>query len=248
MAMKKKFLIDIVWAFGLFFLATMVVNIFVPRENPYPRFRSDIKQGLTIKYENPTLIDPGYRIYDKPVLVSDVAVSSYPVVNIPKPGPVARVEKEKVQTVQTIVVRADRSKSEDKVTKEKQEKVSSEELNPYSIENIIKASGETYYFNDRKTEKDNVSVDLISLTPRKKDYILKFRITNMSKDYFIPQSISVSHQDIPADIQVFLGYIVEASQTKIGYIQVRKPYTRDGQNSLQITESGGKYRKFRISF
>jgi len=126
-------------------------------------------------------------------------------------------------------------------------------LNPYVIERIMKANPRTYFFHgEAKSQKsaasEGVKVALISLTPRKDDYFLKFKITNSSKDYFIPEGFAVragerNWQEID---RFFPKNILQSGDEITGYLRVKGK--KEDVNLFIVNESGGLARKFSIFY
>jgi hypothetical protein len=124
---------------------------------------------------------------------------------------------------------------------------SDELLNPYIIENLVRSSDKTYYFTEKSLTRSGVTVELLSMTPRKTDYFLKFRITNAGKDYFIPQAFAVKHGDDWVDSEKFFKYMLQAQESQIGYLRVKAaPAAKD--KMFQLNESGGGFRKYSIFY
>jgi len=124
-------------------------------------------------------------------------------------------------------------------------------LNPYVIESIIKQSDRTYYFSEKSLTRGDVTVEILSLTPRQGDYFLKYRITNASKEYFIPQTVAVKHGNDWVDVEKFFPkYLVEGGQSCVGYLRVKVPYSTSSvqERVFQLNESGGAFRKYSIFY
>lgn len=127
---------------------------------------------------------------------------------------------------------------------------SDELLNPYIIENLIKSSDKTYYFTEKSLTRTGVTVELLSMTPRKDDYFLKFRITNASKDYFIPQAFAVRHGDDWVDLDKFFKHILQDGESQVGYLRVKASASVGaGKDKMfQLNESGKGFRKYSIFY
>lgn len=132
------------------------------------------------------------------------------------------------------------------------EKISPSEelLNPYIIENLVKASDKTYYFTEKSLTRSGVTVELLSMTPRKDDYFLKFRITNASKDYFIPQAFAVKHGDDWVDLETFFKHMLLDGESQVGYLRVKvSASVGAGKDKMfQLNESGKGFRKYSIFY
>lgn len=121
-------------------------------------------------------------------------------------------------------------------------------LNPYIIEQIIKSSDKTYYFTEKSLARAGVTLELLTATPRKDDYFLKFRIVNSAREHFIPQAFAIKHGDDWVDIQKFFPkYLVDAGAEVVGYLQVKTPYGHK-ERLFQLNESGGSFRKYSIFY
>ncbi|MDI6757875.1 MAG: hypothetical protein QME32_07640, partial [Endomicrobiia bacterium] len=120
-------------------------------------------------------------------------------------------------------------------------------LNPYIIENLVKSSDKTYYFTEKSLTRSGVTVELLSMTPRKDDYFLKFRIVNASKDYFIPQAFAVRHGSDWVDLEKFFKHILQDGESQAGYLRVKA--RSDAKDKMfQLNEAGGGFRKYSIFY
>jgi len=201
----------------------------------------------TVEVATHQAISTGYRIFIQAKPPSNSSEASSLLVQEGRTTKSARRRVRESQKVATVDSRTTVERST--VVKQNSPFVYKEELlNPYIIESIIKQSDRTYYFSEKSLAKGGVTVELISATPRKDDYFLKFRIVNAGKEHFIPQAFAVKHGSEWVDIQKFFPkYLVEAGAGVIGYLQVKTPYGNK-ERLFQLNESGGLFRKYSIFY
>ncbi len=160
---------------------------------------------------------------------------------------ITEVEKEKPKRV--VATRHRRAPEKPATAKEVKREPPEEALNPYIIARMIRTIDETQYFREIVEERSRVNIELLSLTPRRErnDYLLAFRVVNNTDTHFIPRTVSVRHGAQVARTQVFLDHIISAGRTADGYIWVREKLPTAARQ-FNLIESGGRNRRFRISF
>jgi len=228
---------------GALFAALVLVQAFVRAEKLIPEVAVSSGQIIYALNRSTTSlpVETGYKItVTEPGFSPTPSVSRLPTKSEGAPSSSERQAKEK---------RRPPSAAEPQKLSQR-EVESAELLNPYIIENIVKSSDKTYYFTEKSITRSGVTVELLSLTPRKDDYFLKFRINNASKVHFIPQAFAVKHGDDWVDAEKFFKHILQDGESQVGHLRVKASASMGaGKDKMfQLNESGGGFRKYSIFY
>ena len=223
-------------SFAVLILAAILVFVFIPQEKIIPYVEAKPGCIFSTRLATTTPINTGFLI-----TVTEKSKDTERITPV--------YESQTTQDKSSTKVYKQETEKEKKITKLREKTqtkptktmVKEEELDPYTLEGIIKSSERTYFFNKKKQVIDKVLVELLSITPHKGSSVLKLRITNDTDKYFIWQSVGIIGQDV----KIFLRQVVNAHESITGYLVF--PETKTEQTFV-LTESGGGYRKFRIAF
>ena len=115
------------------------------------------------------------------------------------------------------------------------------------MKTAVKNSMDTYYFADKAVILNSVTVSLLSSTPYKDKYILKFNIKNSQGSYFFIGSAELFNESgSSVQSKFFNEQYVQSNNAIEGYVLFNKSSNKN--YILKIVESGKENRIFNINF
>jgi len=129
------------------------------------------------------------------------------------------------------------------VVKKEEKEIS---YNYYILNNIVKNSSKTYFFQDKEQTLRNVTVKIYSISPWQDKDIIKFQITNAQREYFFIANLSLYEDTELVTAEFYNESLIAPEKTLDGIVVV--PRQQQKQLTLKLIESADREGSFAVAF